>query len=352
MTSNTNTNPAVESNQNQTEDCEKKFKWKASYTELLFIIGGVALVFLAWSYYPEYISWRDNSQSKETTQMVIPYQIDAMLKTEAEPSESIEEEKTKFQKVGEVYGTYGDSYGSLNTLFSGLAFAFLVASLFLQRKELQAQRSELEEQRKEIKKSNEIADRQEKITDQQRELIEQQVRDAQTKNFYDQLFRFLERYEEKVDRPTKVSRGTGPHNYCEEFNSQMINSINSGFKKSDNWKKFNHDHINVDLNNFLNYTNKKTYYKFEEIRFYETAVFIINFINKHEHLNIISDSLKIFDYYLDKHSKLTILLGAFKNNEIKLLAHQNPDFFKDCLPEDPQLAKLVMKLASDTHYSC
>ncbi|OON25480.1 hypothetical protein BI372_14230 [Acinetobacter pittii] len=48
--------------------------------------------------------------------------------------------KTYMQQIGDNYGTYGDSYGSLNTLFSGLAFAALFISLLLQRRELEAQR--------------------------------------------------------------------------------------------------------------------------------------------------------------------------------------------------------------------
>lgn len=50
-------------------------------------------------------------------------------------------------------GTYGDSFGALNTLFSGLAFAVLIYTMMLQRKELALQREELEETRKELAKS-------------------------------------------------------------------------------------------------------------------------------------------------------------------------------------------------------
>lgn len=41
------------------------------------------------------------------------------------------------------YGQYGDAYGSLNTLFSGLAFAGVLISILMQSKELQLQRDEL-----------------------------------------------------------------------------------------------------------------------------------------------------------------------------------------------------------------
>lgn len=40
-------------------------------------------------------------------------------------------------------GTWGDSFGALNALFSGLAFAALIIALLMQGKELQLQRQEL-----------------------------------------------------------------------------------------------------------------------------------------------------------------------------------------------------------------
>jgi Putative phage abortive infection protein len=47
-------------------------------------------------------------------------------------------------------GTFGDMFGAINALFSGLAFASLVYTIFLQRTELQLQREELAETRREL----------------------------------------------------------------------------------------------------------------------------------------------------------------------------------------------------------
>ncbi|PMO71211.1 putative phage abortive infection protein [Vibrio splendidus] len=46
---------------------------------------------------------------------------------------------------------FGDSYGSLNTLFSGLAFAGIITSIFLQSQELRETRSEIKAQKEEFK---------------------------------------------------------------------------------------------------------------------------------------------------------------------------------------------------------
>ena len=48
-------------------------------------------------------------------------------------------------------GQFGDMFGAVNSLFSGLAFAGVVIAILLQREELQQQREELKLQREELK---------------------------------------------------------------------------------------------------------------------------------------------------------------------------------------------------------
>jgi hypothetical protein len=57
-------------------------------------------------------------------------------------------------------GTFGDMFGSLNALFSGLAFAGLICTLVVQMQELKAQREELKETRGEIKGQKDIMKKQ------------------------------------------------------------------------------------------------------------------------------------------------------------------------------------------------
>jgi len=47
-------------------------------------------------------------------------------------------------------GTFGDMFGAINALFSGLAFATLIYTMYLQRQELQLQREELKLTRQEL----------------------------------------------------------------------------------------------------------------------------------------------------------------------------------------------------------
>ena len=47
-------------------------------------------------------------------------------------------------------GTFGDMFGAVNALFSGLAFAGLIVTLLYQKEELKLQREELRETRNEL----------------------------------------------------------------------------------------------------------------------------------------------------------------------------------------------------------
>ena len=64
-------------------------------------------------------------------------------------------------------GAVGDTFGTINSLFSGLAFAGIIYTILLQRKELALQRQELAETRKELKRSADAQEKSEKALNQQ-----------------------------------------------------------------------------------------------------------------------------------------------------------------------------------------
>lgn len=49
---------------------------------------------------------------------------------------------------------FGDSFGALNALFSGLAFAGLIVTLIMQKDELSMQREELDEAKLELRQQS------------------------------------------------------------------------------------------------------------------------------------------------------------------------------------------------------
>ncbi len=58
-----------------------------------------------------------------------------------------------------IRGQFGDKFGAINSLFSGLAFAGIIFTIFLQKRELSLQRQELKDTREELQRA---ADAQEK----------------------------------------------------------------------------------------------------------------------------------------------------------------------------------------------
>ena len=72
-------------------------------------------------------------------------------------------------------GTFGDMFGGINTLFSGLAFAGIIFTIFQQHKELKLQSKELQLQRKELELTrNELRD----AANAQAEQVKQMLRAA------------------------------------------------------------------------------------------------------------------------------------------------------------------------------
>lgn len=59
----------------------------------------------------------------------------------------------------EVRGQFGDMFGAVNAVFSGLAFAGVLLALYMQRKELSLQRKELKLTRDELKGSREAQEK-------------------------------------------------------------------------------------------------------------------------------------------------------------------------------------------------
>lgn len=63
-------------------------------------------------------------------------------------------------EVSAIRGQFGDQFGAVNALFSGLAFAGIIFTILLQRRDLSLQREELEETRKEFIQQNETLKKQ------------------------------------------------------------------------------------------------------------------------------------------------------------------------------------------------
>ncbi len=68
-------------------------------------------------------------------------------------------------------GFFGDMFGGINALFSGLAFLGVIYTIILQRKELQLQRKELELTRKELERTARAQEKSEEALSRQAESL-------------------------------------------------------------------------------------------------------------------------------------------------------------------------------------
>ena len=68
-------------------------------------------------------------------------------------------------------GTFGDLFGAVNALFSGLAFAGLIYTIVLQKQDLELQRKEIAQNRVELKKSSKAQQKSEQALSEQVEQI-------------------------------------------------------------------------------------------------------------------------------------------------------------------------------------
>jgi hypothetical protein len=72
-------------------------------------------------------------------------------------------------------GTFGDSFGSVNALFTGLAFAGLVFSILLQQRQIRLQRADYLSQLNEMKGSRESVEEQNRLLAVQNQLLRGQT---------------------------------------------------------------------------------------------------------------------------------------------------------------------------------
>ncbi|MFN4366496.1 MAG: hypothetical protein ACK4GA_02510 [Acinetobacter sp.] len=246
---------------------------------------------------------------------------------------------THLAQTGTAFGTFGDTYGALNTLFSGLAFAILILSLFLQRKELQAQRLELRDQRLEIKKSNAIADQQRLITQQQKDLNEQQIHDAKVQNFYNLLFRFLDEKRRKIEA-LELNR-TGPirGDYIfERFITGVLGRLKAAYLTPELIEDAPLDELQLILDDLVADGHDFTKDTLIDNQYFEYIDFILRFIEDHENLGITDTAIKIFISHQSVNEMLSMFVVSLIDDQLQkyitkyiLLRQLNTYYTDECL---------------------
>ncbi|TBV26846.1 hypothetical protein DMZ43_07205 [Meridianimaribacter sp. CL38] len=162
----------------------------------------------------------------------------------------------------EARGLFGDKFGAINALFSALAFAGIIFTIFLQKRELKLQREEMKETRGEFIKQNET-------------LIHQKF-----ENTFFQLLKLLNTNIDSIDLRDKRSgivKNTG-RDCFKEIYKYWINSIKREINKEDNNdKKINNVSIDKALIVFSEIYDQ---FKSDLSHYFRTLYHIIKFIDQ------------------------------------------------------------------------
>lgn len=308
---------------------------------ILFFIAAI------WKMYPGTLLELD----EDNRQITVPFRPGANAGL---PSD---EKKSYFEKIGEKYGTYGDAYGSLNTLFSGWAFALLLISLFMQRRELQEQRKELAAQKDEISKANDIAEQQMAITEQQALLLEKQIKEAQVQNFFNILFPLINRkksyYEDADELPDYLNTG-----YMVKAKSKStFKSIHHGISKiySDFFKTHGNDFLPKDqilkiLDEMIDHSNSLiTPYSFmKHSKYIEHFSYVINFIENFQGIDNKDRDVAISIFLSEFTKSELIVISSFTIRDDllmeKVIKHR---IFKSFIDADPDKKSIFYLLFSE-----
>ena len=102
----------------------------------------------------------------------------------------------------EQRGTFGDQFGAVNALFSGLAFAGLIYTIILQRHDLKLQRRDLKLQREELALTR-------KEMEEQTAEFEKQNETLRIQRFENTFFNMLSQFQEVVNSLSATARVKG-----------------------------------------------------------------------------------------------------------------------------------------------
>ncbi|MDL2257097.1 putative phage abortive infection protein, partial [Bacteroidales bacterium OttesenSCG-928-I14] len=198
-------------------------------------------------------------------------------------TEIISESKTLLEKRA----LWGDSYGSINALISAFAFAGVIVSMYLQRKDLQLQRDSLGVQKDElIRNTNELAS--------QRQEFETQNKTMSLQRFENTFFNMLNLQQEIVSnlkfryREKGVSRDNNVANGREVFEALYVKMDVRVFRTNQSNKIDLEEAITGGIHNAIA-RNIDNYYLIQEKsildHYFRNLYRIIKFVNDSVFLN-------------------------------------------------------------------
>lgn len=237
---------------------ERKWYEKIRFLFPLLVIPIFGAIYYFWNMYPDILIDRDSQTAPMETGAQLAWTIEGLLTPQSSP-----EPMTKFEEIGSKYGTFGDSYGSLNTLFTGFAFSGLIISIFIQLLELRQTRKELSGQKTALLGQQEEFQKQTQILENQQKIIDEQFNESKKQNFVNQFHALLEQRnnllnnlvlheEDKVFSGHKIIS-----KYAEKFReirNKLVEENNTSEYFEEIWDEFNYKtfgYYDYQLSNYL-----------------------------------------------------------------------------------------------------
>ncbi len=236
-----------------------------------------------------------------------------------------------------MLGQLGDSFGTLNTLFSGLAFLGIIISIKLQRDDLKLQREELAMQRKEItfqRKAIEIQAQEAKHQSEEMESQRRLAQEYQDERFFVLLLEQIKGIritpeKEYIIRIVDECFSSGEYAFPtveeKEYRIECINLINNSYVGE--LKCRDYDKLDAVINSFLGKVMKISDRKYQI--FFDMIVQIYEFVMSISDEKIRNKYAKIVYNSLDKNYRFFIYL--YMVAQLKL---RKGDVFCDLLYSD------------------
>ena len=137
--------------------------------------------------------------------------------------------------TGTERGIFGETFGAANALFSGLAFAGIIITLYRQKDELSSQRADLNQQAQALEYANQALNNHKEEMAQQKKMMDEQLKQVYVQKIESTVFTMLGQYDNVISRiqgrthePNKMitEEGRGYIAYFAKLlkNSESINS--------------------------------------------------------------------------------------------------------------------------------
>lgn len=149
----------------------------------------------------------------------------------------------------EKQGQFGDQFGAVNALFSGLAFAGLIFTIILQKKELALQREELTQTREELKG--------------QKEQLEEQNKTLKIQRFENTFFQMLNQFQEIVNNISYSYIDIRENRHIVKGREVFYDSFEVAIHKTklQDWNPVHVNHKYVGMRDIIRSLGKEGYYE-------------------------------------------------------------------------------------------